>query len=226
MKIPSGQILAVVGEIGSGKSTLIQMIPHLYNVMEGTLFIGGYPIDKIPLSVLRKNIGYVDQEPYLFSSTILENITFGVDSATGGEIDDVIKKSGLSADLNRFPEGLETVVGERGVLLSGGQIQRIALARALLVSPSILVLDDAFSSLDAETEENILSNASEFTRGATTIIVSHRLSAVRKADRIIVMDQGCIVEDGGHDELMRLSGKYAQIHKNQALAMEMEITLQ
>jgi ATP-binding cassette subfamily B protein len=138
----------------------------------------------------------------------------------------VVKKSGLSADLNRFPEGLGTVVGERGVSLSGGQIQRIALARALLICPSILVLDDAFSSLDAETEENILSNASEFTRGATTIIVSHRLSAVRKADRIIVMDQGRIVEEGVHDELMRLSGKYAQIQKNQALAMEMEITLQ
>ena len=226
LKIPSGQILAVVGEIGSGKSTLIQMIPHLYNVMEGTLFIGGYPIDKISLSVLRKNIGYVDQEPYLFSSTIRENITFGVDSATDGEIDDVLKKSGLSADLNRFPDGLETVVGERGVSLSGGQIQRIALARALLVRPSILVLDDAFSSLDAETEENILSNIKELTRGATTIIVSHRLSAVRKADRIIVVDQGRVLEDGVHDELMRLRGKYAQIHKNQALAMEMEITLQ
>ena len=226
LKIPSGQILAVVGEIGSGKSTLIQMIPHLYNVMEGTLFIGGYPIDKISLSVLRKNIGYVDQEPYLFSSTIRENITFGVDSATDGEIDDVLKKSGLSADLNRFPEGLETVVGERGVSLSGGQIQRIALARALLVSPSILVLDDAFSSLDAETEENILLNISEFTRGSTTIIVSHRLSAVLKADRIIVMDGGRIVEDGTHTELMRLNGKYAKIYKNHALALEMEIALQ
>ena len=138
---------------------------------------------------------------------------------------DVIKKSGLSADLNRFPEGLETVIGERGVTLSGGQIQRIALARALMIHPNILVLDDAFSSLDAETEENILSNISEFTRGATTIIVSHRLSAVRKADLIIVLDQGRIVEDGMHEELIQLNGKYAQVYKNQALAMEMELSL-
>ena len=226
LKIPSGQILAVVGEIGSGKSTLIQMIPRLYKATEDTLFIGDHPIDKIPLSVLRENIGYVDQEPYLFSSTIRENITFGVNEATDDAVADVIKKSGLSADLNRFPEGLETVIGERGVTLSGGQIQRIALARALMTRPNILVLDDAFSSLDAETEENILSNMSEFTRGATTIIVSHRLSAVRKADRIIVLDQGRIVEDGMHEELIQLNGKYAQVYKNQALAMEMEITLQ
>ena len=129
-------------------------------------------------------------------------------------------------NLNRFSKGLDTVVGERGVSLSGGQIQRIAIARALLICPSILVLDDAFSSLDAETEESILLNIKEFTGGATTVIVSHRLSAVRKADRIIVMNEGRIIEDGTHKELMQLNEKYAKIHKNHTLAMQMEVTLQ
>lgn len=226
LKIPNGQILAVVGVIGSGKSTLVQLIPRLYEAPQDTLFIDGHSIREIPLSVLRKNIGYVDQEPYLFSATIRENIAFGKDEATDEEIDEVVKKAGLLADLTRFPDGLETVVGERGVSLSGGQIQRVALARALLTRPNILVLDDAFSSLDAETEEGILSNMKEFTRGVTTVIVSHRLSAVRKADRIVVMNDGCIVEDGTHEELMRLNGEYAQTYKNQAMAMAMEITLQ
>jgi ATP-binding cassette subfamily B protein len=226
LKIPSGQILAVVGIIGSGKSTLAQLIPRLYEVAENTLFIDGYSIRKIPLSVLRKNIGYVSQEPYLFSATIKENIIFGNSDATKDAINDVVEKSGLSADLNRFPEGLDTVVGERGVSLSGGQIQRIAIARALITSPNILILDDSFSSLDAETEDNILSDIREFTLGVTTVMVSHRLSAVRKADRIIVIGGGRIVEDGTHDELIRLDGKYAQTYKNQALAMEMDITLQ
>ena len=226
LKIPSGQILAVVGVIGSGKSTLAQLIPRLYEVTENTLLIGGHPIHKIPLSILRKNIGYVDQEPYLFSATIRENIIFGNNEASKGDVNDVVKKSGLLADLNRFPKGLETVVGERGISLSGGQIQRIAIARALLVKPNILVLDDAFSSLDAETEDNILSSIRDFTTGATTVMVSHRLSAVCKADRIIVINNGRIIEDGTHSELIRLNGEYAQTYKNQSLAMEMEITLQ
>ena len=162
----------------------------------------------------------------MFSATIKENIIFGNSDATKDAINDVVEKSGLSADLNRFPEGLDTVVGERGVSLSGGQIQRIAIARALITSPNILILDDAFSSLDAETEDNILSDIREFTLGVTTVMVSHRLSAVRKADRIIVIGDGRIVEDGTHDELIRLDGKYAQTYKNQALAMEMDITLQ
>ena len=226
LKIPSGQILAVVGVIGSGKSTLAQLIPRLYEVDEDTLFIGGHSIRRIPLSVLRKNIGYVDQEPYLFSATLRENIIFGRDEASNDVVDDVVKKSGLLADLNRFSNGLETIIGERGVSLSGGQIQRVALARSLLLSPKILVLDDAFSSLDAETEDNILKNIREFTSGITTVMVSHRLTAVRKADRIILINDGKIVEDGTHDELLHLGGKYAQTYKNQALAMEMEITLQ
>jgi len=149
----------------------------------------------------------------------LENVAFLY-------LNDVIKNSGLLADINRFPDGLETIIGERGVSLSGGQIQRVALARALLIRPKILVLDDAFSSLDAETEDNILKNIREFTSGITTVMVSHRLTAVRKADRIILINDGQIVEDGSHDELLQLDGKYAQTYKNQALAMEMEITLQ
>ena len=225
-KIPSGQILAVVGVIGSGKSTLVQLIPRLYEVAKDTLFIGGHSIRDIPLSVLRKNIGYVNQEPYLFSATLRENIIFGRDETSNDVVDDVVKKSGLLADLNRFPDGLETIIGERGVSLSGGQIQRVALARALLIKPKILVLDDAFSSLDAETEDNILKNIREFTSGITTVMVSHRLTAVRKADRIILINDGQIVEDGTHDELLHLDGRYAQTYKNQALAMEMEITLQ
>ena len=225
-KIPSGQILAVVGVIGSGKSTLVQLIPRLYEVAKDTLFIGGHSIRDIPLSVLRKNIGYVDQEPYLFSATLRENIIFGMNEISTEAVNDVIKNSGLLADINRFPDGLETIIGERGVSLSGGQIQRVALARALLIRPKILVLDDAFSSLDAETEDNILKNIREFTSGITTVMVSHRLTAVRKADRIILINDGQIVEDGSHDELLQLDGKYAQTYKNQALAMEMEITLQ
>jgi len=212
--------------IGSGKSTLVQLIPRLYEVAKDTLFIGGHSIRDIPLSVLRKNIGYVDQEPYLFSATLRENIIFGMNEISTEAVNDVIKNSGLLADINRFPDGLETIIGERGVSLSGGQIQRVALARALLIRPKILVLDDAFSSLDAETEDNILKNIREFTSGITTVMVSHRLTAVRKADRIILINDGQIVEDGSHDELLQLDGKYAQTYKNQALAMEMEITLQ
>jgi ATP-binding cassette subfamily B protein len=198
----------------------------VFEVSAGNLFIGGYPIREIPLSVLRKNIGYVDQEPYLFSASLRENIIFGNDKASDDAVNDVVQKSGLLADLNRFPDGMETTIGERGVSLSGGQVQRVALARSLIIRPKILVLDGAFSSLDAETEENILSNIREFTRGITTIMVSHRFSAVRKADRIILINSGRIVEDGTHDELISLDGEYARTYKNQAFAMEVEITLQ
>lgn len=226
LKIPTGQILALTGMIGSGKSTLAQLIPRFYEVADDTLLIGGYPIQQIPLSVLRKSIGYVDQEPYLFSATIKENIIFGNSEATKEALNDVVHKSGLFADLSSFPKGLETIVGERGVSLSGGQIQRIAIARALLICPRILVLDDAFSSLDAETEDNILSKIRELTVGGTVVMISHRYSSIRKADRIIVINNGRLIEDGTHDELINLSGEYAQTYKNQSLAMGMEIALQ
>ena len=226
LHISPGQIVAVVGTIGSGKTTLAQLIPRLYDTAPDTLFIGGHPIREIPLPLLRRHIGYVDQEPFLFSATIRENIALGRSEASDEEIDDVVRRSGLLPDLDWFPDGLETVVGERGVSLSGGQKQRIALARALLVHPSILVLDDAFSSLDAETEKNILGDIREFTRNTTTVIISHRFSAIRGADRIVMMDDGRIVEEGTHDELIRLDGEYARTYKNQVLAMEMRITLQ
>jgi len=226
LHISPGQIVAVVGTIGSGKTTLAQLIPRLYDTAPDTLFIGGHPIREIPLPLLRQHIGYVDQEPFLFSATIRENIALGRSEASDEEIDDVVRRSGLLPDLDWFPDGLETVVGERGVSLSGGQKQRIALARALLVHPSILVLDDAFSSLDAETEKNILGDIREFTRNTTTVIISHRFSAIRDADRIVMMDDGRIVEEGTHDELIRLDGEYARTYKNQVLAMEMRITLQ
>lgn len=225
--IAKGQTVAIVGKIGSGKSTLAQMLPRLYEgSRKGNVFIDGKPIASIPLSILRKSIGYVDQEPFLFSMSIRANIAFGSGDATSEEIEKAVQDSGLEADLDRFPDGLETIVGERGVSLSGGQKQRIALARALLKRPRILVLDDAFSSLDAETESFILKKIRVTVEQVTTIIITHRLSIARKADQIIVLDQGEIVEGGTHSELLRKRGIYSTMFQSQALAQQMEIILQ
>ena len=226
LTIPKGQTLVIVGKIGSGKSTLAQMLPRILEGNVGSLCIDGQPIQKISLSHLRKNIGYVDQQPFLFSLSIRYNILLGNEEATQEEIDEAVRNAGLEADFDRFPEGLETIVGERGVSLSGGQKQRIALARALLKHPKLLVLDDAFSSLDAETEAFILKQIKQTIREVTTVIITHRLSIARQADQIILMDDGKIVERGTHSELLAKRGIYSTMFTNQALAQQMEITLQ
>lgn len=227
LTIAKGQTVAIVGKIGSGKSTLAQMLPRLYEGnREGSILIDGKTIQNISLSTLRQGIGYVDQEPFLFSMSIRDNISFGDENATPEDFERVVEDAGLMGDLDRFPDGLETIVGERGVSLSGGQKQRIALARALLKQPEILVLDDAFSSLDAETEDFILKKINTVREQTTAVIITHRLSIARQADQIIVLDHGKIVERGTHLELVRKKGIYTTMIESQSLAQQMEITLQ
>ena len=223
IKIFQGQTLGVVGVIGSGKTTLAQMLLRFYDPTAGVLLIGGRPIKEIHR--LRDSIGYVSQEPFLFSMSIRDNIVLGRVSATDRELEEIVRIAGLKKDVERFPHRLDTLIGERGVSLSGGQKQRVALARALIKKPEILILDDAFSHLDSETEEEILENIQGQLRQTTTLIISHRLSAVRGADQIIVMDAGQIIEQGNHASLVRAGGVYANLFQNQLLAREMEILL-
>ena len=222
IKIFQGQTLGVVGVIGSGKTTLAQMLLRFYDPTAGALLIGGRPIKEIHR--LRDSIGYVSQEPFLFSMSIRDNIVLGR-VATYRELEEIVRIAGLKKDVERFPHRLDTLIGERGVSLSGGQKQRVALARALIKKPEILILDDAFSHLDSETEEEILENIQGQLRQTTTLIISHRLSAVRGADQIIVMDAGQIIEQGNHASLVRAGGVYANLFQNQLLAREMEILL-
>ena len=225
IKLSRGQTLGVVGVIGAGKTTLTQMLLRFYDPTAGTLWIGGRAIKEIPLQNLRDSIGYVSQEPFLFSTSIRDNIMLGRGAATDLELEETIRVAGLSKDMARFPEGLNTLIGERGVSLSGGQKQRVALARALIKKPEVLILDDAFSNLDSDTEEEILKNIQSQLSQTTTLIISHRLSAVRDADQIIVMDAGEILEQGSHVSLTRAGGVYAGLFQNQSLAREMEIFL-
>ena len=221
LRIPAGSSLAIVGPTGSGKTTLVDLIPRIYDAAPGMVLIDGRPIREYSLASLRRGIGFVPQETFLFSDRIRENIALGVDSATDTEIHNSADAANIAVDIEGFPEGYETLVGERGITLSGGQKQRTAIARALIRNPRILVLDDALSSVDTHTEDKILNHLRDLMRGRTTIFISHRVSTVRNADRIAVLHGGRIVELGTHDELLALNGYYSDLYNKQLLEEEL-----
>jgi ATP-binding cassette subfamily B protein len=225
LRIPAGSSLAIVGPTGSGKTTLVDLIPRIYDAAPGAVLIDGKPVRDFPLDFLRRQIGFVPQETFLFSATIRENIAFGIKDENGeATLDDIkaaAEAANIAQDIEGFPEGYNTSVGERGITLSGGQKQRTAIARALLRSPRILILDDALSSVDTHTEDKILNHLREIMGGRTTIFISHRVSTVRNADRIAVLYQGRIVELGTHDELISRNGYYTELYNKQLLEEEL-----
>jgi ATP-binding cassette subfamily B protein len=223
LHIPAGSSLAIVGPTGSGKSTLVNLITRLYEAPEGSLAIDGRSVREYPLAVLRRNIGMVPQETFLFSETIRENLAFGAPDASAEDLLDAASAAHIRLEFEEFPQGFETMVGERGVTLSGGQKQRAAIARALLRRPAILILDDALASVDTYTEERILGGLRSYTATATTVMISHRVSTLRNADRIAVLDKGRIVEIGRHDELLALDGYYASLYQKQQLEEELTV---
>ncbi len=224
LRIPAGSSMAIVGPTGSGKTTLVNLISRMYEAPEGSLLIDGRPVRDYPLAVLRHNIGMVPQETFLFSETIRGNLAFGAPDASAEELLQAAQAAHIRVEFEEFPHGFETMVGERGVTLSGGQKQRAAIARALLRRPAILILDDALSSVDTYTEERILGGLRDYTTNSTTILISHRVSTVRDADQIAVLDHGRIVELGRHDELLALDGYYAGLYQKQQLEEELTVS--
>ena len=222
LKVARGSTLAIVGGTGSGKSTLVTLISRIRQAERGTVFIDGVDIQDIPLNVLRSNIGVVEQEPFLFSDYLRNNIAYGVEASNEEEIRDAAHTADLLAQIEEFPEGLETLLGERGATISGGQRQRSALARAILIKPKILILDDAFANVDTQTEDTILSRLAALMKDRTTILISHRISTVKNADQVIVLNEGSIVETGTHEQLLARNGIYAGIYETQLLQEELD----
>jgi ATP-binding cassette, subfamily B, multidrug efflux pump len=222
LRIPAGKTLAVVGATGSGKSTLVSLIPRLYDAPPGTLFIDGVPIREIPLQTLRKDIGFVPQETFLFSETIRENVRLGAPEATEAQVEHATEISNILPDINSFPKKFDTMVGERGLTLSGGQKQRTAISRAVIRNPRILILDDALSSVDTYTEETILRQLTGVLAGRTTILISHRVSTVQNADEIVVLHNGEIAERGTHEELLARNGNYMELYNKQLIEEALE----
>jgi ATP-binding cassette subfamily B multidrug efflux pump len=222
LKVPKGSILAIVGYTGSGKSTMVNLIPRLYDVTDGELLIDGVNVKSIPLHVLRSHIGYVPQETFLFSDSILENISYGTDDGTEAHVREASEISQILKDVVDFPQQFSTMLGERGITLSGGQKQRTSIARAVMRKPKILILDDALSAVDTYTEEEILKRLRSVMRGRTGIIISHRISTVKEADQIVVLNDGRIAERGTHDDLVEKGGIYAELYRKQLLEEELD----
>ena len=221
LRIPAGTSLAVVGPTGSGKSTLVSLIPRIYDAAAGSVLLDGRPLPEYPLEKLRRSIGFVPQETFLFSDTVRGNIAFGTEDATNDDVHRAAAAASIASEIESFPEKYDTMVGERGITLSGGQKQRTAIARAIIRDPRILVLDDALSSVDTHTEDQILEHLRTIMAGRTTIFISHRVSTVRNADQIAVLHGGRIVELGTHDELITRNGYYTDLYNKQLLEEEL-----
>ncbi|HEV2495437.1 MAG TPA: ABC transporter ATP-binding protein [Terriglobia bacterium] len=222
LRIPAGRTVAIVGATGAGKSTLVSLIPRLYEAPEGAILVDGVPIRQIPLRTLREHIGFVPQETFLFSETIRENVRFGAPAASEAEVEHAADVSNILPEIREFPKAFDTLVGERGLTLSGGQKQRTAISRAVVRDPRVLILDDALSSVDTQTEEKILSRLSGVMQGRTTLLISHRVSTIRHADEIVVLHDGQIVERGTHEELLARNGYYTELYNKQLIEQELE----
>jgi ATP-binding cassette subfamily B protein len=222
LNVEVGEKIVIVGRTGSGKSILCNLMTRILEPPKGYLFFDGIEIHKIPLDILRRSIGYVPQDTFLFSDTIRENIAFGKLNAIDEEIEEAARVAQIYDEVMGFPEGLNTIIGEKGITLSGGQRQRIAIARAILMDPPIFILDDALSSVDIQTEERILEGLEKFLKKKTNILITHRIATIRRADRIIVLEEGRVVEMGDHRTLLSRRGIYAELYWQRQLAEELE----